>query len=91
MRTNILRATGVALALFISSVSAQTEPLAVTPLVPDEFAWVRHCDLHGVLTDLARGLRVVRDSSRINRLADTFDALARQAKAFSSEVDTGSR
>jgi hypothetical protein len=40
MRTNILRATCVALALFVSSVSAQTEPIAVTRLAPDEFAWV---------------------------------------------------
>ena len=40
MRTNILRVTCVVLALFISSVSAQTEPIAVTRLAPDEFAWV---------------------------------------------------
>ena len=37
----------------------------------------QHCDLHDVLNDLARRLRVVRDSSRIDELADTFDALAR--------------
>jgi hypothetical protein len=37
----------------------------------------QHCDLREVLTDLARRLRVVRDSSRIDRLADTLEALAR--------------
>jgi hypothetical protein len=37
----------------------------------------QHCDLHEVLTDLARRLRIVRDSSRIDRLADTLEALAR--------------
>jgi hypothetical protein len=35
------------------------------------------CDLHDVLTDLAKRLRVVRDSSRIDQLADTLEALAR--------------
>jgi hypothetical protein len=34
------------------------------------------CDLRAVLTDLARRLRVVRDSVRIDKLADTMDALA---------------
>jgi hypothetical protein len=38
----------------------------------------RHCDLHEVLTDLAARLRVVRDSSRIDKLADTMDALGRE-------------
>ena len=37
-----------------------------------------HCDLRAVLTDLAARLRVVRDSSRIDRLADTLEAFARQ-------------
>jgi hypothetical protein len=37
----------------------------------------RHCDLRGVLTDLAQRLRVVRDSSRIDQLADTFETFAR--------------
>jgi hypothetical protein len=37
----------------------------------------QHCDLHAVLTDLAARLRVVRDSVRIDKLADTMDALAR--------------
>ena len=37
----------------------------------------RHCDLRAVLGDLATRLRVVRDSSRIDRLADTFEGLAR--------------
>jgi hypothetical protein len=37
----------------------------------------QHCDLHDVLTDLATRLRVVRDSSRIDQLADTFQTLAR--------------
>jgi hypothetical protein len=37
----------------------------------------QHCDLHAVLSDLATRLRVVRDSSRIDQLADTFDRLAR--------------
>jgi hypothetical protein len=37
----------------------------------------QHCDLRGVLTDLARRLRVVRDSSRIDQLADTLDGFAR--------------
>jgi hypothetical protein len=37
----------------------------------------QHCDLRGVLTDLARRLRVVRDSSRIDHLAETFEILAR--------------
>lgn len=36
-----------------------------------------HCDLKAVLTDLAARLRVVRDSSRIDKLADTMDAFAR--------------
>ena len=35
------------------------------------------CDLKDVLTDLAVRLRVVRDSSRIDKLADTMEALAR--------------
>ena len=35
------------------------------------------CDFRAVLTDLAARLRVVRDSSRIDKLADTMDALAR--------------
>jgi hypothetical protein len=35
------------------------------------------CDLKDVLTDLARRLRVVRDSSRIDQLADTMQALGR--------------
>jgi hypothetical protein len=35
------------------------------------------CDLADVLADLAKRLRVVRDSSRIDRLADTMDALGR--------------
>lgn len=38
----------------------------------------QHCDLREVLTDLARRLRVVRDSSRIDQLADTFETLARR-------------
>ncbi|WP_213738283.1 hypothetical protein [Bradyrhizobium sp. dw_411] len=37
----------------------------------------QHCDLRDVLNDLAKRLRVVRDSSRIDQLADTFEALAR--------------
>lgn len=37
----------------------------------------QHCDLRDVLTDLAKRLRVVRDSSRIDQLADTLEALAR--------------
>jgi hypothetical protein len=37
------------------------------------------CDLRAVLTDLARRLRIVRDSSRIDKLADAMDALARPA------------
>lgn len=37
----------------------------------------QRCDLRDVLTDLATRLRVVRDSSRIDRLADTLEALAR--------------
>jgi len=37
----------------------------------------QHCDLHEVLTDLARRLRVVRDSSRIDQLADALEAFAR--------------
>ncbi len=37
----------------------------------------QHCDLRAVLTDLATRLRVVRDSSRIDQLADTFERLAR--------------
>jgi hypothetical protein len=37
----------------------------------------QHCDLRDALTDLATRLRVVRDSSRIDQLADTFEALAR--------------
>jgi len=36
-----------------------------------------HCDLKTVLTDLAARLRVVRDSSRIDKLADTMEALGR--------------
>jgi len=36
----------------------------------------QHCDLHEVLTDLARRLRVVRDSSRIDHLADTLETFA---------------
>jgi hypothetical protein len=36
----------------------------------------QHCDLRPVLTDLARRLRVVRDSSRIDQLADTLEKLA---------------
>jgi hypothetical protein len=35
------------------------------------------CDLKDVLTDLARRLRIVRDSSRIDKLADTMEALGR--------------
>jgi hypothetical protein len=38
----------------------------------------QHCDLHAVLTDLAARLRIVRDSSRIDKLADTMEALGRQ-------------
>ena len=38
----------------------------------------QHCDLRAVLTDLAARLRVVRDSSRIDQLADTLEAFARQ-------------
>jgi hypothetical protein len=38
----------------------------------------QHCDLHDVLTDLAARLRVVRDSSRIDKLADTMEALGRE-------------
>src|SRR5258708_7548767 len=38
---------------------------------------VQHCDLRAVLTDLATRLRVVRDSSRIDQLADTLQMLAR--------------
>jgi hypothetical protein len=37
----------------------------------------QHCDLRAVLTDLAMRLRVVRDSSRIDQLADTLEAFAR--------------
>jgi hypothetical protein len=37
----------------------------------------QHCDLRGVLTNLARRLRVVRDSSRIDQLADTLETFAR--------------
>jgi len=37
----------------------------------------QHCDLREVLNDLARRLRIVRDSSRIDRLADTLETLAR--------------
>jgi hypothetical protein len=37
----------------------------------------QHCDLRDVLTDLAMRLRVVRDSSRIDQLADTLETLAR--------------
>jgi hypothetical protein len=37
----------------------------------------QRCDLHAVLSDLATRLRVVRDSSRIDQLADAFDRLAR--------------
>jgi len=37
----------------------------------------QHCDLRAVLTDLAMRLRVVRDSSRIDQLADTIEAFAR--------------
>jgi hypothetical protein len=37
----------------------------------------QHCDLRDVLNDLAKRSRVVRDSSRIDQLADTFEALAR--------------
>jgi hypothetical protein len=37
------------------------------------------CDLRAVLTDLARRLRAVRDSSRIDTLADTMDELAKLA------------
>jgi hypothetical protein len=37
----------------------------------------QRCDLREVLTDLATRLRVVRDSSRIDQLADTLEALAR--------------
>jgi hypothetical protein len=36
----------------------------------------QHCDLHAVLGDLATRLRVVRDSSRIDQLADAFDRFA---------------
>lgn len=36
-----------------------------------------HCDLRAVLTDLATRLHVVRDSSRIDQLADTLERLAR--------------
>jgi hypothetical protein len=36
----------------------------------------QHCDLREVLTDLARRLRVVRDSSRIDQLADRLEAFA---------------
>ena len=38
----------------------------------------QHCDLRAVLTDLAARLRVVRDSSRIDQLADTLEGFARQ-------------
>jgi hypothetical protein len=38
----------------------------------------RHCDLRAVLTDFAARLRVVRDSSRIDKLADTLEGLSRQ-------------
>jgi hypothetical protein len=38
----------------------------------------QHCDLRAVLTDLAKRLRVVRDSSRIDQLADAFESLAKQ-------------
>ena len=37
----------------------------------------QHCDLRDVLTDLAMRLRVVRDSSRIDQLADKFETFAR--------------
>jgi hypothetical protein len=37
----------------------------------------QRCDLREVLTGLAKRLRVVRDSPRIDELADRFDALAR--------------
>ena len=39
---------------------------------------MQHCDLRAVLTDLAARLRVVRDSSRIDQLADTLETFARQ-------------
>jgi hypothetical protein len=40
MKANIFRVTGcIALALIVSSSSAQTEPLAATRLAPDEFKW----------------------------------------------------
>jgi hypothetical protein len=44
------------------------------------FKWLvaQHCNLSATLTDLARRLRVVRDSSRIDQLADTVEAFARQ-------------
>jgi hypothetical protein len=37
----------------------------------------QHCDLRAVLTDLAARLRIVRDSSRIDKLADTLEGLSR--------------
>jgi hypothetical protein len=37
-----------------------------------------HCDVNEVLTDLAARLRVVRDSSRIDQLADTMEAFGRR-------------
>ena len=40
MKGSIFRTTGcVALALFVSCVSAQTEPLATARIAPDEFKW----------------------------------------------------
>jgi hypothetical protein len=38
----------------------------------------QRCDLHAVLSDLAARLRVVRDSSRIDKLADTLESFARR-------------
>ncbi len=38
----------------------------------------QHCDLRAVLSDLATRLRVVRDSSRIDQLAETLEGFARQ-------------
>jgi quercetin dioxygenase-like cupin family protein len=49
MKTNVFRVTGcIALALFVSCASAQTEPLAAVGLAPDEFEW------HGIANGAQR-------------------------------------
>ena len=60
----------VPLACYASFVSADQSP---------NLKWLvgARCDLKTVLTDLAARLGVVRDSSRIDKLADTMEALGR--------------